>query len=298
MIFLPRKRSFNMVYVQHIPSPPLNRYIERLFYMEGWMPFRHEKIPPTPVLNLQINLGDALHMYESDRINSPMSLTESWLGGLYGVPHSVDWTSYMRLYGARFKPNGAHPFLNFPLTEVYNRVVALDALDAVWGQWASQLRERLHDAPTVKAGLILFERLLRDRLRETSKITSEQNVVEHAISAISRSHGTLSIRELGDHIGISQNHLGTLFKRVVGTSAKELARLYRFEHVLRSIERTQPIDWTRIAQQCGYYDLSHLNKDFVAFTGHSPTDYLSLHRRVNTGGALFDHLSLCTVPTD
>lgn len=284
-----------MVYVQHIPSPPLNRYIECLFYMEGWMPFRQEKIPPTPALNLQINLGDALQMYESDRVSSPISLTESWLGGLYGVHHSVEWTSYMRLYGARFKPNGAHPFLDFPLSEVYNHIVALDS---IWGRLASQLREQLHGAPTVEAGLILFERLLRGRLRETTKIKSEQNIVEYAISAIRQNHGIVSIRDLSDHIGISQNHLGTLFKRVVGTSAKDLARLYRFEHVLRSIDHTYPIDWTQTAQQCGYYDLSHLNKDFVAFTGHSPTDYLSLHRHVSTGGALFDHLSLCTLPTD
>jgi AraC-like DNA-binding protein len=263
--------------------------------MEGWMPFRHEKIPPTPALNLQINLGDALHMYESDRINSPMSLTESWLGGLYGVHHSMDWTTYIRLYGVRFKPNGAHPFLGFPLSEVYNQVVALDA---VWGRWASEIRERLQATPTVEAGLVLFERLLRDRLRETPKTTNEQNVVEYAISAMSQNHGTLSIRELSDHIGISQNHLGTLFKRLVGTSAKELARLYRFEHVLRSTVHSHPVDWTQIALQCGYYDLSHLNKDFMTFTGNSPTDYLSLRRRVYTGDALLDPVSLCTLPTD
>ena len=280
-----------MNYIQHILSPPLSRYIEHLYYMEGWMPFRHEKIPPTPVLNLQINLGDALYMYNEDRLSSPMSLTESWLGGLYAVYHSVDWTPYMRLYGVRFKPNGAHPFLDFPLSEVYNQVVALDV---VWGRGASQLREQLHAAPTAEAGLLLFERLLCDRLRETTKTTNEQKVVEYAISAISHNHGTLSIRGLSDQIGISQNHLATLFKRVVGTSPKELARLYRFQNVLRSIDHSH-IDWTRIAQQCGYYDLSHLNKDFVAFTGYSPSDYLP---RVDTGDALFDHLSLCILPTD
>jgi len=284
-----------MVYVQHIPAPPLNRYIERLFYMEGWMPFRQEKITPTPVLNLQINLGGTLSMYNEDRITSPISLTESWLGGLYGVHHSVNWTSYMRLYGARFKPNGAHPFLDFPLSEVYNQVVPLDA---VWGRWASQLWERLHHAPTFKAGLELFERLLRGRLRETTTLANEQNIVEYAISTISQNQGTLSIRGLSDHIGISQNHLGTLFKRVVGTSPKELAKLYRFKNVLRSVNHTHRIDWTRIAQQCGYYDLSHLNKDFVAFTGHSPTDYVALNHHDYAGNILFNHLSLCTVPTD
>lgn len=284
-----------MVYVLHIPSPPLDRYIECFFYMEGWMPSQHEKIPPTPVLNLQINMGDPFHMYASDRTSPAMCLNESWFGGLYGVHHSVDWTSYLRLYGARFKPNGAHPFLGFPLTEVYNQVVALDA---VWGRWASEIREQIHDTPTIEAGLIRFEEFLRDRLCETPATTSDQNIVEYAISAIRHHHGTLSIRELSDQIGISQNHLGTLFKRVVGTSPKELARLYRFERVLRSIDHLHTMDWTQIAQHCGYYDLSHLNKDFVAFTGQSPTDYLLSRPRIDLRDTPIDPLSLCTVPTD
>jgi AraC-like DNA-binding protein len=281
-------------YVRHIPSPPLNRYIEYLYYLNGRMSPGLEKIPPTPALNLQINLGDALHLYESDRITSSMSLTESWLGGLYGVHHSIDWTSHIRLYGVRFKPNGAYPFLGFPLSEVYNQIIALDA---VWGRWASEIREQLHAAPTIETALILFERWLHDRLRETPKTTNEQKVVEYAISAISQNYGALSIRGLSDHISISQKHLGTLFKRLVGTSAKELARLYRFEHVLRSTVHSHPVDWTQIAQQCGYHDLSHLNKDFVTFTGNSPTDYLSLRRRVYTDDTLLDPLSLCTLPT-
>lgn len=256
------------------------------------MPFRYEKILPVPALDLKINLGDIFYIYETDGRTSPVSLTESWLVGLYGGYHSIDWPSAMRVYGVRFKPNGAYPFLSFPLSELYNQVVTLDA---IWGQWASQIREQLHAAPTVEAGLVLFEQFLRDRLRETRH---GQNVVEYSIYVINQNHGTLSIRELSDHIGISQNHLGTLFKRVVGTSAKALARLYRFEHVLRAIDHAYPIDWTQIAQQFNYYDLSHLNKDFMTFTGHSPTDYLHLRRRVHIVDAVVDQLSLRNLPTD
>lgn len=284
-----------MNYIGYVPSPPLNRYIERLFYIEGWVPFRHERIPPTPTLNLQINLGDAFYMTEADRPNAPLTLAESWLGGLYGVHHHVDWTSYLRLYGARFYPNGLHPFLDFPLSKIYNQIVPLDA---VWGPWAAEVREQLHAAPTFKAGLLLLERVLRDRLRETAKITDEQNIIRYAIAVMRHHHGTVSIRELSDHIGISQNHLGTLFKRVVGTSAKELARLYRFKQVLLSMNSAQNIDWTQIAQQFGYYDLSHLNKDFVAFTGQNPSDYFLLNPRVHTENASSQTYSLCILPTD
>jgi AraC-like DNA-binding protein len=122
--------------------------------------------------------------------------------------------------------------------------------------------------------------------------------VDYAISVINQNYGSVSIRDLSDQIGISQNHLGTLFKRVVGTSAKELARLYRFEHTLKSIDHAHPVDWTQIAQQFGYYDVSHLHKDFAAFTGHNPSDYLSLRRRVYSEDALVDQLSLRILPTD
>lgn len=198
----------------------------------------------------------------------------------------------MRLYGVRFKATGVYPFLNMPLSELYNQIVALDD---VWGRFASEMRERLHAAPSVRAGFSLFERLLLLYLCEKP---FEQKVVEYGIAEINRHHGSLSIKALSDHIGISQNHLRTQFKQVVGTSAKELARLIRFEHVLRSINPAHPVDWTRIAQQCGYYDQSHFNKDFLAFTGHSPTGYLNQRRRVYTQEALVDQLSLRNLPTD
>jgi AraC-like DNA-binding protein len=68
--------------------------------------------------------------------------------------------------------------------------------------------------------------------------------------------------------------------------------------VLRSIDPTCSVDWTWLAQQCGYYDQPHFNKDFVAFTGHNPTGYLHLRRRVYREDALIDQLSLRTLPTD
>jgi AraC-like DNA-binding protein len=104
--------------------------------------------------------------------------------------------------------------------------------------------------------------------------------VHYAIAEIAGHHGALSIRALSDQIGITQNHLATQFKRIVGVPPKELAQFYRLAHVLRSIDPSQPVDWALIAHQSGFYDQSHFNKEFVAFTGHSPTNYLRLRRLV------------------
>jgi AraC-like DNA-binding protein len=37
---------------------------------------------------------------------------------------------------------------------------------------------------------------------------------------------------------------------------------------------------TRIAHQAQFYDQSHFNKDFVAFTGYSPSEYVQVRGRV------------------
>ncbi|MEZ4710122.1 MAG: helix-turn-helix domain-containing protein [Caldilineaceae bacterium] len=172
----------------------------------------------------------------------------------------------------RIKPGGGYPFLQFPLSELHNRVIALEA---IWGQFAAEIRERLAAAPTIEAGFALLDQLLLARLHDAPH---SLDVVQYAIAEMVRKHGALSIRALSDQIGISQNQLGIWFKQMVGVTPKEFTRLIRFEGALRSITPSQPVDWTQIAHQCGFYDQSHFNKDFVAFTGHCPTDYLQRRR--------------------
>src|SRR5690606_33478454 len=103
-----------------------------------------------------------------------------------------------------------------PMSDLHNRIVSLDA---IWGRFASEIKDCLGAAQTIQAGLALFERLLLARLYEKSH---EQTIVDDCIAEIHRRQGMLSIRALSDHVGISQNHLRTQFKCVVGTSAKEL----------------------------------------------------------------------------
>jgi AraC-like DNA-binding protein len=237
-----------------------------------------EKILPAAWLDLKVNFGGAVQAYEADQAEPIVACAESWSVGLWSEYHVVDWPLDMRFFGVSFKPGGAYPFLQIPLSELHNRVVSLDA---IWGHFAAEIRERLYAAPTVQESLALLERLLLARLC-LCEAAPGLNLVQYALGEVSRNHGAVSIRALSDQIGISQNHLGTHFKRLVGGTPKELARLYRFQHVLDRLDPTRPVDWTWVAHQSLYYDQSHFNKDFVAFTGHSPTDYLRLRRQIHT----------------
>jgi AraC-like DNA-binding protein len=94
-------------------------------------------------------------------------------------------------------------------------------------------------------------------------------------------------------MGMSQKHLIEQFKLMIGGTPKELARLHRFVHLLRGIALTHPVNWTSVAHESLFYDQSHFNREFEVFTGHNPTDYLGLRRRVHVerpGHASYLHL--------
>jgi AraC-like DNA-binding protein len=280
-----------MDYIPHIPAPPLNAYIDDLYYLDGPSPYPRLKVSPDPMLHLMVNLGQPFEVYAPNQATPFATCSESWWIGLWSHYWIVDWSQPVQFYGVHFKPAGVYPFLGLPLSELYNQVVPVDA---IWGQFAAEIRERLYAAPTPQAGLALLERLLLERLAEAPY---GLDIVQFAIGQIARQHGTLSIRALSDHIGISQNHLLTQFKRMVGVPPKELARFYRFAHVVYSIDPTKSVDWGRIARQSRFYDLSHLNKDFVEFTGHSPSDYLRLRRRFHAENPNHS-LDVGPLPTD
>jgi AraC-like DNA-binding protein len=263
-----------MTYIRYIPAPPLNAYVDDLYYLDGPAPYPRQKVLPVASSNLMINLGPPFEVYKPDQAQPFITCTNSWWVGIWNTYHSVDWPSCVRFFGVHFKPSGSYPFLQRPLSEITSQVVPLDA---IWGGFASEIRERLQAAPNIQSGFALFEQLLLARL---CKAPDGLDVVQYAVADIARHRGVLSIRALSDQIGISQNHLSTQFKRWVGVTPKEVARFYRFAYVLRSIDSAPSVDLTQIAHQSRFYDQSHFNKDFVNFTGHSPTEYVRLRRRV------------------
>jgi AraC-like DNA-binding protein len=264
-----------MAYFFHVPSPPLNSYIKRLYSPDDSISPPREKILPLPALDLKFNFGGSLQVYDANQGEPFTTLAESWVLGLWTKSHMVDWPSDLQYLGVSFKPGGAYPFLGLPLSELQNQVVPLDA---IWGTYAAEVREQLYAAPTVQARFALLERFLLARLFEGPQ---GLRAVQYAVAEIAHHHGTLSIRELSERMGMSQKHLIVQFKQMVGSTPKALGRLYRFADILASIDFTQPVDWTLVAHQFYFHDQSHFIRDFREFTGHTPTDYLRLRRQMH-----------------
>ena len=78
-----------------------------------------------------------------------------------------------------------------------------------------------------------------------------------------------------DH-GLAQRTVQLRFQKYLGYSTKELIRFKRFKLVVSYLSQMEPakINWVDVAVSYGYYDQSHLIKDFNYFLATTPEYFI------------------------
>ena len=175
----------------------------------------------------------------------------------------------------RLTPLGAHLVLGVPMDELACHTIALED---VWGE--SSLVERLHDAPTWGARFGLLDAVLAARLAAARPLAPE---LEAAWRRLVATAGAVTVAELADEAGWSRRHFSARFTRAAGLAPKTFARVLRFQRAKELLVAPAGPSLGEIALDCGYYDQAHLNRDFRAFAGCTPTDLIA--RRLPAGYA-------------
>ena len=81
------------------------------------------------------------------------------------------------------------------------------------------------------------------------------------------------VREVARHIGLSQRRFIQIFKAEVGVTPKLFSRIQRFQQTRSFIQQSASVNWATLALELGYFDQSHLIREFLEFSGQSPTNY-------------------------
>lgn len=171
--------------------------------------------------------------------------------------------------GVHFRPGGAAVLLGVPGQELAGRHTALVDL---WGRSAEVAREQLLAAPKPAARLALLEELLLTRRPVRALL---HPAAEHALGRLA-GRGACSIEQLARETGLSHRRLIELFRRAVGLTPKVYARIRRFQAALERAARGRRIEWAQVALASGFYDQSHLTREFQAFAGVPPGAYAPL----------------------
>jgi len=101
---------------------------------------------------------------------------------------------------------------------------------------------------------------------------------KHMLQKINETAGQIKVNELAAEAGYSVRYINRVFTEEFGLSPKLFCKLMRFQYLLSNLnELDKEIFDTNLAQlaiELGYYDQSHMIKDFYELTNTTPGKYV------------------------
>ncbi|WP_141576221.1 AraC family transcriptional regulator [Actinomadura sp. WMMA1423] len=160
-------------------------------------------------------------------------------------------------------PLGAYTLLGVPMAHLTN--AAADLPDLL-GREARALVERLGAAPGWGARFDILDAFLLRRL-DIGPVPDREVVRAWRLLT---GDPAVSVAGIAADVGWSRKHLTARFREQAGLPPKVMARVLRFQRAVDLLLGGAGLAEAALA--CGYYDQAHLNREFRALSGCTPTE--------------------------
>lgn len=174
----------------------------------------------------------------------------------------------VRVCGARFRPGGLAAFTPHRMDTLTDLVVPVSD---VLGVGAGSLEQELGNLETdQQARCTALDEFFRARRRDDSAYEGFLLLLAEVEGALP---GELTVRVLARECGISVRGVQRLFARFLGLSPRVYLRIARFQRAMRSMMDNPDCELADVAVTAGYYDQSHLVREFRELAGDIPRNY-------------------------
>jgi AraC-like DNA-binding protein len=189
-------------------------------------------------------------------------VVDAQIVGVMTRPHLVSLTAGISLRGVRFHPGMAGVCLPCNLPEYNDKA---ESLRSVFGSVADDFVRRVSPHRSVARQITALE----DGLARLPTITQTQR----AIGELVGNKGQLSIETFAALAGVSERQLRRTCIEHSGLAPKQLARILRFRHAIDRLRKGERA-MSELALDCGFYDQSHMIREFRSLASISPARYL------------------------
>ena len=175
-------------------------------------------------------------------------------------------------FGVRFEPGRCMLPRELSIREIINDDLELD--ESTYGH---DLTERLAEAGNIYRRASIFMGYYMEHLMRGDVEDTVHNIESYIRGRIYESRGNVAIKDLAGETGYSECYIRRVFEHVHGISPKVFGRIVRFQNVLNSMSyQSEEYGIGEIATDSGYYDQSHMIKDFKQFAGVTPETYQNM----------------------
>lgn len=249
------------------PHPSLTRWVRGLWTLDDF----HTELKAEHVMYPECNvLLTFLHGESYLGIGpSLLRLPRVYVQEFRGFPVRLRSCGPTRLVGVELYPWGAIRLLG-PLRPLIGNPCSIPA--PVPERLAARI-ERSLIAGELDEALVLLEQWLLERAAAVDLSPSPALLVAERLFE-SRGQGTVSA--LADEASLSVRQLERQFHAQIGMTPKQLGRLSRFEAAQQFLQAARtPPSLTRLAQDLGYADQAHFNREFRAFAERTPGGFVA-----------------------
>lgn len=267
-------------WIEGVPAPRLGTWIT------GYTGYR--EVTARPVRRLETPSGGAVLVISFGdplAISSPPVGAEvcvltadtftSFVGGISDRPAITTHGGSQHWIQVRADPLAIYALFGVPLDEVgrcAGGVVGLADLCA--GDWG----DRLAGAAGWSARFAMLDDLLAERLARQGLDPAPE--IAYAWRRLRASNGRVRIADLVAESGMSHRSFIARFRRQVGVGPRVAARILRYERAMALLAQ-RPRSIAEVAAASGYSDQAHLDREFAALVGRTPTRLLQ--QRDHTG---------------
>jgi AraC-like DNA-binding protein len=244
-------------YTEIAPPADLAPYVDRLWLRTTRAPTPIHRVLPDGCVDVIVDVGRGA----ADVVGAMTRAIE-----VPGAP--------TELIAVRFKPGTAATLTGCGLAELTDASVGVAELGlpgaladqvagAAPGPGAPRLPARIPLSALSHARLSALVGWLRHRLADAPPPDPR---IAQAVALLST--GEARVDDVADLVGVTRQHLARGFRREVGITPKQLARIARMQRAAAALRRGG--DLARLAAELGYFDQSHLSRELRELAGVTP----------------------------
>lgn len=178
-------------------------------------------------------------------------------------------------FGVRFQPGRCKLPESLVIQDIIDTDLEID--NDCYGQ---NLADRIAEAEGLEERVRIFYEAYQKVEGQCDRESGTNQLQIYLQNRICQTGGKISIQTLAQETGYSECYIRRVFQRVHGISPKVFEKFVRFQSLLKRMNfEAERIDISEIAVDCGYYDQSHMIKDFRKFSGVTPDQFLKMIRK-------------------
>ena len=253
--------------MEHLPIPEnLNPFVKEIIFMESTDEKGQHKLP----FYADGFAGIAFSKSKTPFVIQPQAkvLPKFYLYGQTIVPMTLETSGVFELYAIRLFPFAVRTLIGVEAKTLNDecfdllRVEGVDTLSSI-----SELQHANDKHEIVRALIKYFDKLLQN-----AAINPDHRVVL-AANMILKSDGVIRISEIQERLYITERTLERQFKKEMGVSAKQFAKIIQFHSSVKIMTEEDYLNFTEVGHQSGYTDQSHFIRNFKKFTGKTPKEF-------------------------